>query len=100
MLRMDNTVALGIASGATNAKRSKSMDMRFLWLVDALGRTATVCSVAHSWNLEYELQTISQKQTAQKTILPVLPLLGCQYHDNEPKATKQKTVTIMFQKEM
>jgi hypothetical protein len=31
---MDNTVALGLAQGSLNAKRSKSMDMRFFWLVD------------------------------------------------------------------
>jgi hypothetical protein len=33
-LRMDNTVALGIAEWKTNGKRSKSMDMRFFWLAD------------------------------------------------------------------
>jgi hypothetical protein len=34
LLRMDNTVALGIADGKVNGKRSKSMDMRFFWLAD------------------------------------------------------------------
>ncbi len=29
LLRMDNTVAIGIAMDSINAKRSKSMDMRF-----------------------------------------------------------------------
>jgi hypothetical protein len=32
--RMDNSVAIGLASGKMNAKRSKSIDMRFFWLVD------------------------------------------------------------------
>ena len=37
-LRMDNTVALGIAEGKTNGKRSKSMDMRFFWLADRVSQ--------------------------------------------------------------
>ena len=38
MLRMDNTVAIGIAAGQMNAKRPKSMDMRFYWLKDRVKR--------------------------------------------------------------
>jgi hypothetical protein len=38
-LRMDNIVALGIAEGKTNGKRSKSMDMRFFWLADRVRQT-------------------------------------------------------------
>ena len=45
LLRMDNTVELGLASGQMNAKRSKSMDMRFFWLVDR------VASNNSMWNM-------------------------------------------------
>jgi hypothetical protein len=33
-LLLDNTVAIGLACDTVNAKRSKSMDMRFFWLRD------------------------------------------------------------------
>ena len=36
LLRMDNTVAIGIATESINAKRSKSIDMRFFWLIDRI----------------------------------------------------------------
>ncbi len=36
LLRMDNTVAIGIATESINAKRSKSMDMRFFWIIDRI----------------------------------------------------------------
>jgi hypothetical protein len=34
IIRIDNTVAIGLANASINAKRSKSMDMRFFWIVD------------------------------------------------------------------
>jgi hypothetical protein len=34
LLRMDNTVAIGIATDTINTRRSKSIDMRFYWLRD------------------------------------------------------------------
>jgi hypothetical protein len=49
---MDNTVALGIASGKMNAKRSKSMDMRFFWLVDRVKQQHFVVShIPGIWNI-------------------------------------------------
>jgi hypothetical protein len=33
---MDKTVAIGLAQGTINAKRSKAMDMRFFWIVDRI----------------------------------------------------------------
>ena len=50
-LRMDNTVALGIASGKTNGKRSKSMDMRFFWLADRVRQKQFYCDhIKGRWN--------------------------------------------------
>ncbi len=34
LLRIDNTVALGLADNKLNKKRAKSMDMRYFWLAD------------------------------------------------------------------
>ena len=54
LLRMDNTVALGLASGTMNAKRSKSMDMRFFWLVDRVEQqTAAVRRGSYSRSMEH-----------------------------------------------
>ncbi len=51
-LRMDNTVALGIAEGKTNGKRSKSMDMRFFWLADRVAqRQFNTSHVPGQWNI-------------------------------------------------
>ena len=36
LLRIDNTVALGLADNKLNRKRSKSMDMRYFWLTDSV----------------------------------------------------------------
>jgi hypothetical protein len=49
---MDNTVALGLASGQMDSKRSKAMDMRFFWLGDRVEQPQFV--VAHIpgiWNI-------------------------------------------------
>jgi hypothetical protein len=52
MLRMDNTVALGIAYGTMNAKRPKSIDMRFFLLADRVEQQQFVVShVAGIWNI-------------------------------------------------
>ncbi len=50
VLRMDNTVALGIASGTMNAKRSKSMDMMFFWIIDQVEQFI-VLHVPGIWNI-------------------------------------------------
>ncbi len=38
MISVDNTVAEGLASNTINARRSKSMDVRFFWLRDRVKR--------------------------------------------------------------
>ena len=51
-LRMDNTVALGIAEGKTNGKRSKSMDMRFFWIADRVKQGQfTSYHIPGAWNV-------------------------------------------------
>jgi hypothetical protein len=52
LLRMDNTVAIGIATASINAKRSKSMDMRFFWIIDRIKQGQfLVKHVSGQWNI-------------------------------------------------
>ncbi len=96
MLRMDNTVALGIASGTMNAKRSKSMDMRFFWLVDRVEQQQFVVShIPGIWNIaDHFTKPLPKNNINQFFHFLVVNM------DNEPKATKQKTVTVTFHKEV
>ncbi len=52
LLRMDNTVALGLAQGSLNKKRSKSMDMRFFWLIDRVAQKQFIVDhIPGIWNI-------------------------------------------------
>jgi hypothetical protein len=53
LLRMDNTVALGLAQGTLNAKRPKSMDVRFVWLVDRVTQKQFIVDHIPARHLEY-----------------------------------------------
>ena len=96
LLRMDNTVALGIASGQMNAKRSKSMDMRFFWLVDRVEQGQFIVDhIPGIWNI------------ADHFTKPLPKTKFCQFcafiivnTDNEPQQPKQKSETITFSKRM
>jgi hypothetical protein len=49
---VDNTVAEGLANNTINAKRSKSMDVRFFWLRDRIKRLQfTAKHIAGRWNI-------------------------------------------------
>jgi hypothetical protein len=49
---MDNSVAVALATGNINAKRSKTMDMRFFWLVDRVKQGHfTVEHIPGIWNI-------------------------------------------------
>ncbi len=52
LLHIDNTVAIALAQGTINAKRSKSMDMRFFWIVDRIKQKQyRVAHIPGMWNL-------------------------------------------------
>ena len=38
LIRIDNTIAVGLCNNTINAKRSKTMDMRFFWLADRVAQ--------------------------------------------------------------
>jgi hypothetical protein len=68
LLRMDNTVALGLASGKMNAKRSKSMDMRFFWLVDRVAQLQfAVAHIPGVWNIADHFTKPLPKSTLSST---------------------------------
>ncbi len=63
LLRMDTTVALGLAQGTLNAKRSKSMDMRLFWLVDRVEQKQLI-DITGVWNVaDHFCQKVSQGYT-------------------------------------
>ena len=96
MLRMDNTVALGIASGQMNAKRSKSMDMRFFWLRDRVEQKQFVVShIPGAWNIaDHFTKPLPKGKFYQFfSLMPV-------NMDNEPQELQPKVSTVTFQKEM
>jgi hypothetical protein len=55
LLRTDNTVAIGIANDSINAKRSKSIDMRFYWLQDRVKQGQfEIQHIPGQWNIAEE----------------------------------------------
>jgi hypothetical protein len=51
-LLVDNTVAEGLATNTVNAKRSKSMDVRFFWLRDRVKKMQfSIRHLAGRWNI-------------------------------------------------
>ncbi len=89
MLRMDNTVAIGIAAGQMNAKRSRSMDMRFFWLVDRVKQQQFVVShIPGIWNIaDHFTKPLPKQKFNQFTRFLVVNM------DNEPTVKKPKTIT-------
>jgi hypothetical protein len=96
LLRMDNTVALGLASGQMNAKRSKSMDMRFFWLVDRVEqRQFCVAHIPGIWNIADHFT----KPLPKTKFYQFFPYIVVNL-DNEPQEPNEKSETITYPKEM
>ena len=96
LLRMDNTVALGIASGEMNAKRSKSMDMRFFWLVDRVKQGQFIVDhIPGIWNIaDHFTKPLPKTKFYQFCAFIIVNT------DNELQQLKQKSATITFSKRM
>jgi hypothetical protein len=96
LLRMDNTVALGIASGQMNAKRSKSMDMRFFWLVDRVEQGHFIVDhIPGIWNIaDHFTKPLPKTKFYQFCAFIIVNT------DNELQQLKQKSATITFSKRM
>jgi hypothetical protein len=94
LLRVDNTVALGLANGSINAKRSKSMDMRFFWLVDRVQqRQFCVAPIAGKYNFSDHFTKTLPKQIFSM----FFPFLTINLED-EPSKPKVRTKTITMPK--
>jgi hypothetical protein len=94
LLRMDNTVALGLAQGSLNAKRSKSMDMRFFWLVDRVKQKQFIVDhIPGIWNIADHFT----KPLPKGKFYQFFPFLAVNM-DNEPEPNRLKSVTITIPK--
>ena len=96
LLRMDNTVALGLASGTINAKRSKSMDMRFFWLIDRVAQQQFyVDHIPGQWNIADPFTKPLPKAKFYHFFTYIVINM-----DEEPQEPEQKSSTITYPKEM
>ncbi len=96
VLRMDNTVAIGIATEAINAKRSKSMDMRFFWIIDRVRQGQFVIKhIAGQWNVADHFT----KPLPKSKLLRFLHYLVIN-NDNEPSEPSRKIKTITIPKRL
>jgi hypothetical protein len=89
---VDNTVAEGLASDTINAKRSKSMDVRFFWLRDRVKRGQfAIRHLAGRWNIsDFFTKPLPKEKFEQFTpyiIVPVNTLVG-----------KSQTKTVVLHK--
>jgi hypothetical protein len=96
-MRIDNTVAIGLAENKMNAKRSKAMDMRFFWVVDRIKQGQFVAElIAGKWNCADFFTKPLPRQKFQQ--FPEYLVSNLENTDEyEPKI---KTKTITFPKEM
>ncbi len=70
---IDNTVAEGLAADTVNAKRSKSMDVRFFWFRDRIQQAQfAVRHLAGRWNISDFFHQI----TTEREIRAILSLCG------------------------
>jgi hypothetical protein len=96
MLRMDNTVAIGLAEGNINARRSKAMDMRFFWLVDRVQKKQfKVAHISGCWNIADHFT----KPLPKHKFYQFLQYLAVNL-DNEALQPKLNIKTVTFRKEM
>jgi hypothetical protein len=94
LLRVDNTVALGLAAGKLNAKRAKSMDMRFFWLSDRVAQGHfNVTHVAGIYNIADHFT-----KTLPKQIFEVFMYYLTVNLDTEPQIPKVSIKTITMPK--
>jgi hypothetical protein len=93
---MDKSVVLGLASGTINAKRSKSVDMRFFWLIDRVKQGQFVVKhIPGYWNIADHFTKALPKQKFQQFLHFLVVNM-----DTEPNETKLKSKTVTLPKVM
>jgi hypothetical protein len=91
---IDNTVAEGLAAGTINAKRSKSMDVRFFWLRDRIKNAEfAVQHLAGRWNIsDFFTKSLPRENFQQFYNYLVVDT------NNEPPTRRQQTKTVTLVK--
>jgi hypothetical protein len=93
-IMIDNTVAEGLAADTINAKRSKSMDVRFFWLRDRIRKDHfAVKHLAGGWNIsDFFTKSLPKDKFEQFSPYVVVNL------DREPPVRQQKRTTVTMVK--
>jgi hypothetical protein len=94
LLRIDNTVALGLADNKLNKKRAKSMNMRYFWLADRVRQGHfRVEHIADKYNIADHFTMTLPKQIFEVFV----PFLMVNLHTGS-KRPMAKTQTITMPK--
>ncbi len=93
-IMIDNTVAKGLAADTINARRSKSMDVRFFWLRDRIQRGQfKVQHLAGRWNIsDFFTKSLPKDKFMQFFAYLVVNL------DLEVQAPRLKKITVTMAK--
>jgi hypothetical protein len=95
LLRMDNSVAVALATGTINAKRSKTMDMRFFWLADRVKQGQFVVKhIPGIWNIA----DFFTKALPRLKFYQFVPFITVNI-DNENIQPRGKPTTLTFPKQ-
>ncbi len=93
-IMIDNTVAEGLAADTINAKRSKSMDVRFFWLRDRIKNAEfAVQHLAGRWNISDFFTKSLPRETFQQFYTYVVVDIN-----DEPPTRRQQTKTATLVK--
>ena len=99
LLRMDNTVALGIAAGKVNGKRTKSIVMRFFWLSDRANQGHFYCShIAGQYNIA-DFFTKALPRTKFYQYYPYLAINMDMENDDTNAAVDTTTTTVVIKQQ-
>jgi hypothetical protein len=92
LLRIDNSVAVSLATGMINAKRSKTMDRRFFWLTDRVKQGQFIVQhIPGIWNIaDHFTKALPKRKFCQFVGFISINM------DNEEKQQKNKQTTITF----
>ena len=95
LLRMDNTVAIGLATNTINAKRSKAMDMRYFWIIDRVAQKQFIIQhIPGIWNLADHFT----KPLPKHKFYQFLQYMAVNL-DNEEAVLKEKPSTITIKQQ-
>jgi hypothetical protein len=87
---VDNTVAEGLANDTVNAKRSKSMDVRFFWLRDRVKKMQfTIKHLPGCWNIsDFFTKALPKEKFSQFTPYIIVEV------DDETATPKRNTIVL------